>query len=291
MLLILDDAAAVGDAVATVLGVMRSQGQVRSTVVERDPALGVMRTRIVAARGPMAVITACVGPIPTALRHHVIAVAVDESPEHVERQFAARRQPTPIAPALTTTLLAAQRLLVPRPVVIPAEADLAIPTLLAANRPLQDAWFGAITASALLHQFQRMRSGEAVVASAADIAVATRCVGALAAQRAAGLSRHAQQLLTSLWTAQRPVVTVADVRALLPSWTAYACRAGLEELARHHCLAASTGGQGALRTYRLLTGPASAKTGTYGQTGHQPFDLSRPFDADRKVQTHEVAHG
>lgn len=255
--MILDDVSTISQPVATALRILHTRGQLVGSQVERDALTGGMRTQFAAAHGPMALITTAPGPVPAPLRYHLLEVPVDESPAQVARTLDARRRAL-ASPAVArhSEQMAArwQRilgLLRPTPVIIPAESEVALPPIVARSRPYQDAAFGLIVASALLHQHQRMRSGEAVIAAPEDIARGVRLATSLAANRATDLSAQARQLLASLWSGQRTTFTMQDVKALL-GWSRPTCRTVLDELVRLDCVDAGRGGRGRLREYTLV---------------------------------------
>ena len=265
-LVLIDDVGAVSSAAATSLRILHRRGAITGSVVQRDALSGKLRTTFTACHGPVAVIAAAPDQVPLSLRHHLIEVSVDESPDMAMRFLEARRQS--LANPQTTTRIdqrathwrRALSLLTPASVIIPADAAVDLPPIVARNRPLQDACFALITASALLHQHQRMRLDGAVVATPDDIALGIRLATGLAAIRASDLSAQARIMLTRMWTARRTTFVMADLVALLPSWTNWALRSALQELARSDCLDPGRTGQGKLRTYTLLVTPTSYDT-------------------------------
>lgn len=296
-LLILDDAEAVSPAVATALRILHARGALTGTQVERDAIRGEMRTRFIEAGGPLAVVTATTGQVHQVLRHHLIEIPVDETVEQAERILAARRRvlAVPIAgsPAerIAARLRNAQRLLLPRPVLIPAAEQVAVPTPILRNRSLQDAFFSLIAASACLHQYQRLLADGHVVATQCDLAIATRLVTALAGQRVAGLSSQAQHLLNALWAARRTSFTMEDLTALLPDWSRWAFRASLAELARLDYVAAGRSGRGKLRDYTLVATSATAAATAYDQPGRELGELAAVGGGQSANPSREVVNG
>ena len=256
-LLALDDPHAVSAPVATAIKVLHTQGYITGTRVERTGVRGQMRTRFVATHGPLAVVTAATGSIPETLRHHLLDVPVDESAEQARHRLAARCQrlasPPTNAEAVARRLQNAQRLLQPLPVVVPEAEHIALPPAIAANRLMQDALFGLIAASAILHQHQRPRIDGAVVATGRDIALASRLVGMLAASAATGLSRSAQRLLAAMNDAGRSTFTMTDLAAMSHGLCRWSIRLALDDLVASEFVVASRGGQrGVPRTYDLV---------------------------------------
>jgi hypothetical protein len=276
-LLLIDDAAAITPSVATALKVLHARGSLIGTQVERDGLLGAMRTRFVAAHGPLAVITATAGDVPAALRHQLLGLPLDDDPGHGDRHLLARcrRWATPAASTAgqaATRLRQAQSLLAPLPVVIPDLSPTALPTAVTGRRALQDACLGVIAASALLHQHQRPRFEGHVVATAADLATAARLVTVLAARTSGDLPLRAQRLLAALAAGGGTAVTMASVEAALPGWPRSTLRRAIDDLIRAEHLAPVRGRPGQAREYRLL--PA-----LYGTANREPGHLATPGHA------------
>ena len=286
--LLLDDATALSPAVATALRVLRSRGSLTASVVERDPLQGVMRTRFTQARGPVAVITAAVGQLPDALAPHLFVVPVDESAEQADRVLAARRRHaampgTSQMDEITTRLRQAQCLLEARPVIVPDMERVAIPPRLARNRTLQDALFGLITASALLHQYQRPFVDGHVVATTTDIDLATRLVTSVALRMHDGLSLRAQRLLTALRAAKVETFTMEHATAL-PDWPRSTARRAIDDLIDADYAVALRGRQGQARSYRLLLT-------TYDDAEREHGHMASPGHATWPAPTPEAACG
>lgn len=262
-LLLIDDAAAVTTSVATALKVMRSQGSITSTKVERDARRGEMRTRFVAAHGPLAVITAATGAAPRVLRHHLVELPVDESQAQVAATLARRceRMGGSATASIIARLHTAQRLLVPLPVAMPANLRAGMPLAVLRRRLLQDAYVGFIAASAVLHQYQRTQVDGRVVATDADVALATRLLAVLVAATdaaALGLGRPAHALLTAMSASGRTTFAMADLDVLLPGWCRWSLRNAVDALVALEFVGVSRGGRGRVRTYTLASVPQTA---------------------------------
>jgi hypothetical protein len=268
-LLVLDDLTALASSAATALRMLHARGRLTTTTVERDLVRGGMRTRIVTADGPLAVVTACAGTIPEALRNQLMTLPIDADAAPCSWQRNLRRRLAPTAPGepILRRLHQLQRLLAPAPVLIPETEPLELPALITRDRTLHAACIGLMVASALLHQHQRLRCDGAVVATASDISVASRLVLAVVKSRASGLSTGAQQLLRTMKAAGRTHFHMEDCAELLPSWTRWSFRATLTELVRLDYLLASRTGQGKRRTYSLLANRSSAQLGGLAELG------------------------
>jgi hypothetical protein len=251
-LLILDDVAGIGTAAATALRVLHARGVLTTPQVERDPLRGGMRTRMVEARGPLAVLTACVGAVPSGLAAQVVEVALDESPAHAQRMLAARQRASTPAETLrlTTRWITAQRLLRPLPVTLPG--DLRIPATISANRALHASFIGFVTASALLHQYQRPHIDSRLIATTADVDLARRVVEPLTTQAADGLTARARTAITALRGLSSATFTMADLRRLVPDWSrGTTCRA-VEDLLAADCVVALRRRSGVRAEYQLV---------------------------------------
>ncbi len=254
-LLILDDLAGVGTAVATALRVLQARGVLTATQVERDPVRGGMRTRVVEARGPVAVLTATSASVPAALASQFVDVALDESPAQAERLLAARQRVTTPTDRerLATRWITAQRLLRALPVTIPS--DVAIPAIISRHRALHAPFVGFVCASALLHQYQRPLIDGRVIATAADVDLARRAVAPLATQVVGSLTARAQAAMTALSGLSSTTFTLADLRRLVPDWSrGTACRAVEDLLAADYAVALRQR-SGVRAQYQLMASP------------------------------------
>jgi hypothetical protein len=270
-LLLIDDAQAITAPVATALKVLRAQGGLTGTTVERDH-LGQMRTRFVLAPGPVAVVTAAAGDLPPALRHHLVEVPMEEGPAQEERRRAEHRQRLASTPSrvagVVERLRNLQRLLEPLPVLIPDRVERpAVPRVLA------DAHLGLIAASALLHQHQRPQVDGAVAASTADVTCATRLVAALTRSTTPvtnGLGRTARLLLDAMTTAGQPDYTMADLAALLRGWCRWSLRHALDALVRVELVTVERRGRGGTHHYRRVASAGSPNLAGWRELGGSP---------------------
>jgi hypothetical protein len=280
-LLLLDDAAAISPSVATALRILHARGSLSGTQVERDPIQGSWRTRFVAAHGPISVITATAGTVPELMSQHMVAVPMDEHPDHAlaaqRQRVASPRQRT--AAASVTRLHHLQRLLEPKPVIVPAEERIDLPPPVARHRILRDACFSLIAASAILHQHQRLSADGHLVATAADIATATRLVMPLAARYLDDLSPRAHLLLTALRPLGSVEFTMDEVAQRTPSWPRTTRRRALDDLLDADCVAPLRGHQGQRRAYRLLSttyDAGSSELGHLATPGHGLWPSANP---------------
>lgn len=223
---------------------------------------GGIRTTPVVAQGPVAVLFADASRLvePLASRCHV--VPVDESPAQTERILTAQRQRRADAlrhepsrdrrAAIQRRHHHAQRLLEAAEVVIPFAPSIRFPATAVRHRRDQDRFLALLSASALLHQHRRLRDAGRIVADRRDFTIAEQLFTATTALDDGGLGRHAATLLEALWAARCvDDFAMEDVARLMPDWTRYAARAAIAELVAVDCLAATRGGRGRARRYRL----------------------------------------
>jgi hypothetical protein len=223
----------------------------------------------------VAVIAAAPGPVPDSLRHHLLDLPLDESQDQMQRSMAARRralsspgtQRADGVEAMLRPWRLAFSMLAALPVIIPADDDVCVPPLVQKHRPTHEAVFSLIIASALLHQHQRLRTGGAIIATAADIERGVRLATSIAASRVADLSAQSRQILARLWTAGLHEFTMDDLAGLLPGWTRWGFRTAIDELTRLDCIDAGRGGRGRLRSYVLVAIPAAGR-------GHRIQDVA-----------------
>lgn len=279
-LLILDDLSSISRAAATALRVLHAQGVLNGTQVERDPLRGGLRTRVVQARGPLAMITASATGIPTALAQHVMEVAIDESPDQSARLFAARQRMPVDAMRAVTRLINAQRLLRPLPVTVPSE--IAVPIVISRHRSLHAPFFGLVAASALLHQFQRPALDGRLIATASDVALAQRAVLPLVGQVITGLGARARSALAALTAKAALTCTVADVASLMPGWSTMTARRAVDDLVAAGCLITERRRNGVVATFRRVD--TAVGTGDL-------FSFSPPFQPTCEALPAELAHG
>jgi hypothetical protein len=285
-LLILDDLSGIGTAAATALRVLHARGVLTATQVERDSVRGGMRTRVVEAHGPLAVVTATASQVRAPLAASFVGVALDESPAQAQRLLAARQRVVTVAERkrLATRWIHAQRLLRALPVTIPS--DVAMPEMISRHRALQEPFIGFVTASALLHQYQRPLINGRVIAIAADVDLAWRALAPLATQVVGGLTARAQAAMTALSALSSTTFTIADVVRLLPDWSPPTVRRAVDDLLTAECVVALRRKNGVRAEFQVVT-----TTRVVGDRVDDLVTVPGPFHIGCKGPTREVAHG
>ena len=262
-LLLLDEADALSPEVIVALRVLKTRGALSLSRVQRHPLTGQVSTHFAEARGPVTVLTSTAGQLDGQLLSRCYDLPVDESPEQTARILAAQRRlcATPAACVERERIITRhhnlQRLLECRPVVIPFAERIEFPSSHVQYRREQERFLGLIEASALLHQQQRLRDGQHLVADKRDFELAAALTAPFLGARE-GLARHSALLLAALSAAKLATFTIEDVTALQPGRTRYAYRAALHELLDLEYLASPRAGRGRLREYRLLTGQTAS---------------------------------
>jgi DNA primase catalytic core len=242
--------------------VLQSRKKLIAAAPVKDPQTGNMRTKVFTVEARAAFIEATTA---SGVNHEnatrCFELTMDESVEQTERiherQRLMRTEAGLVlrqeAEEVVRRHWSAQRLLEPLPVVIPFAGRLTFPSSWMRTRRDHARFLNLIEVSAFLHQHQRERKGEVIVASAADYAVAYGLAGELLAETLSDLKkplRRAYERIRAL--CQDEEVTRRQIREALsePDSTV---RRWLSELVELEYLeeAGSKGGQGKSARYRL----------------------------------------
>jgi hypothetical protein len=267
-LLVIDEADALTPEVIVALRVLKTRGALSLQNVRREAATGQIRTYFIEARGPVAVLTSTAGKLDAQLLSRCYDLPVDETPEQTERILAAQRQlrSTPAFEATRSKLVRlhrnVQRLLEARSVVIPFAQQIAFPATSVQHRREQQRFLALIQAVALLHQHQRLRDGDHVVADTRDFEIAVKLALPHLAGLGQGLSSHARELLDALQAEAIDTFDMLDLARLRPHWSRYAFRAVLKELLALEYVASLRSGRGRLRQFAVTPGYAPGKAAT-----------------------------
>ncbi len=255
-LLLIDQAEALRPEGAVALRCLREWGSIGWQQVAKAEGAG-SAGLMGEARGPVAVLAAAGGDLDARCRDCFLTVTVDESPEQTARMLEAQRRqhgqaklPDVEAQAIIRRHHAIQRMLRPATVVIPFSDRIAFPMTSVRHRDEQAAFLNLISASALLHQFQRQRDAQgAILADELDFQHAVAAAGHLLGQSGDGLSSQSRHLLQRLFATGMTTFTLPDLGGLVPDWTYYTYRACADELVQMGYCTAAGGGQGKKRTY------------------------------------------
>ncbi len=253
--------------------VLQSRGKLIAAAPVKDPQTGNMRTKVFTVEARAAFIEATTA---SSVNHEnatrCFELSMDESPEQTrriherqrlmrtERGLELRRE----AEAITRRHWNAQRLLEPLPVVIPFADKLTFPSSWMRTRRDHARFLNLIEVSAFLHQHQRerrgglsSRSGDAIVASLADYAVAYALAASVLAETLSDVRkplREAFERIRELSLKGDGTVSRREIREALalPDSTV---RGWLQQLVELEYLGVAEAGQkGAGKTarYRLL---------------------------------------
>ncbi|MCZ7647431.1 MAG: hypothetical protein M5U26_19605 [Planctomycetota bacterium] len=264
-LVLLDEADSLTSEVIVALRVLKTRGALSLSHVQRDFATGGTRTEFVEAKGPVSVLTSTAGGLDAQLLSRCYDLPVDESPEQTEKVLEAQRKakadPAFWGSSGTRARIVAlhrnaQRLLECRPVLIPFADRIAFPATSVRHRREQERFLALIEASALLHQHQRLKDGDFVVADVRDFEVARRLAGSHVERAQDSLTGQTRELLAALRARGAGTFTIRDLEVLRPGWTRHAFRAALAELLALEYVLSPRGGRGRLRKYRVTPGGA-----------------------------------
>jgi hypothetical protein len=183
---------------------------------------------------------------------------------------------------LTTRWITAQRLLRPLPVSIPSE--ISIPAAISANRALHAPFIGFVTASALLHQYQRPHLDGRLIATMADAELARHAVEPLMTQAVDGLTSRARTALTALRGLSSVTFTMADAARALPEWSMGTVRRALEDLIATENVVTLRRRNGVRAEYHVVVSPTAGSAGDLST-------LSPPFQPGWKGPSCEVVNG
>jgi len=263
-LLIIDEADALTPEVAVALRVLKTRGALSLSHAQRNLATGETRTHFIEAHGPVSVLTSTAGNLEAQLLSRCYEVPVDESPEQTARILAAQRRmrSSPALYSQHAEILhrhhALQRLLELHPVIIPFAERIQFPATHVMHRREHERFLALIEASALLHQHQRLRDGEFIVADIRDFEIAAGLAAPFLNAADQGLSMGSRELLAALTEHRRLNFTMDDLAALKPNWSRYSFRAALKELLTLEYVVSPRGGRGRLREYRLVAADMKA---------------------------------
>ncbi len=258
-LLVIDETSSLSEEVIMALRVLRTRGALSQAVVPRHILSGSARTRTIEVHGPLAVLAASSGTVHAWFSALCCTVPVDGSPEQTERILAAERQRHALVAdgvhaarrARLQHAHALQRLIVSRPVVIPFAERIHFPAMTMNQRSDQSRFLGLVSASALLHQHQRLSDRGHVVAHERDFHIAASLARAAGIGAVPGMTPGAVDLLGVLASLPGGSATMEALRRHRPGWTRHACRVALQELMEAELVTSPAGGRGRERAYTL----------------------------------------
>jgi hypothetical protein len=246
--------------------VLQSRKKLIAAAPVKDPATGNLRTKVFTVEARAAFIEATTA---SAVDHEnatrCFELTMDESQEQTrriherqrllrtEKGLELRRQ----AEAIVRRHWNAQRLLVPAPVVIPYADLLTFPSAWMRTRRDHARFLNLIEVSAFLHQHQRERHGEAIVATLDDYALAYALAGQVLQETLSDVRkplRDAFERIRDLSLKSEGTVSRRDIREALavPDSTVRRWLTDLVELEYVSVIDPSKAGQGRMARYRVL---------------------------------------
>lgn len=260
-LILIDDAATLPKDALLALQLLRSRGALSQAVVPRHNLSGSARALVTEVRGPIALVAVSSGNKRHQLGAECCHIPADTSPMHLTAVAAAEcaqyatlsRQRDAEHAVVVTRLHHLQRLLHRLPVVIPFAQRIQFPPTLMRQPGVQTRFLGLIAASALLHQYQRLRHDGHLVADERDFHIAVSLVSLLTAPESSPLGVPATELWTALQHAGMQAFTKPDVFTLLPHWGYASFRTAVADLLKHGYLTKDGDGRGVLHAYHVST--------------------------------------
>ena len=187
--------------------VLQSRKKLIAAAPIKDPTTGNMRTKIFTVEARAAFIEATTaGSVNHENATRCFELSMDESPAQTQR-IQERQQIGRMRAGLTLRKEGeaiarkhwnAQRLLEPLPVVIPYANKITFPSSWLRTRRDHARFLNLIEVSAFLHQYQRERDSEAIVASIADYAVAYALAGEVLAETLGDLRKPLREALSRI---------------------------------------------------------------------------------------------
>jgi hypothetical protein len=292
-LLVIDQAETLRPEAALALRILHERGGIGWATAGASAITGTSHL-LGEARGPVAVIAAAAGDLDHRCRECFMGVRVDESTTQTQRVLLDQRRREGGRGTLNTAQRgrlvalhhACQRLLERRTVVLPFIERIDFPASSVRHRADQSRFLTLIMVSALLHQRQRQREGEAIRADERDFAIAAQLATGVLGERRDGLGRLARQLVRMIAGAQLTSFTMADLALILPDWSSPQFRYALQELQAYGYLDSVRGRK---RRFEL-----SARAEVFARTGEialKPVGSHCPVDPTPSNQDTPIIDG
>lgn len=306
------------------LKLLLTEGRLSIGSTGKDPATGRLRTTSYQVAGPVAlVLTTTATDIDPELANRVIVLGIDEDPDQTRAIHAAQRRAVTldgmVARLRRDRLLAlhrnAQRLLDALPVVIPDAETLEFPAHAVRHRRDHQKLLALITASALLHQYQRTRGtvtidGDPVTyleAAPADITLALRLAETVLARTGDELAPQTRRMLAAAQTLTAERASVSNASSVASARVAFTrrelrerlgasehqVRVGLARLVALEYLTVVPGPPGHPNRYALVNPPDAQEpcdtlrdpeaSDAQGQNTARPAETSNPVDPETHI--------
>jgi hypothetical protein len=292
-LLVIDQAETLRPEAALALRILHERGGIGWATAGASAITGTSHL-LGEARGPVAVLAAAAGDLDHRCRECFMGVRVDESTTQTQRVLLDQRRREGGRGTLNAAQRgrvvalhhACQRLLERRPVVVPFIERVDFPASSVRHRADQSRFLTLIMVSALLHQRQRQRDGDAIRADERDFAIAAQLAAGILGERRDGLGRLARQLVHVIAGAQLTTFTMADLAQILPDWSSPQFRYALQELQAYGYLDSVRGRK---RRFEL-----SARAEVFARTGAialKPVGSDCPVHPTPSVQDTPIIDG
>jgi DNA primase len=246
--------------------VLQSRKKLIAAAAVKDPQTGTLKTRIFTVEARAAFLEATTA---SAVHHEnatrCFELTLDESAAQTARIQARQRQLRTArglalrrqADAIARRHWAAQRLLAPAPIVIPFAEAVTFPVAWMRTRRDHARFLNLIEVSAFLHQYQRPRQGEAIVATLADYAVAYQLAADVLAETLGDLKKPLQTVLDAVTAAATETGGPVTRRALRERLQCpdSSLRTWLTELVTLEYLEVDCAGVGKTARYRVVGRP------------------------------------
>jgi len=259
-LLLIDDASTLTKEVVTSLQILQKRGALSQSIVPRHNLSGSSRTQTNEIRGPLAVIAATTAASHKQLGTSCCIISTDTSEVHMQKVYAAERamyaKPTNKNDSTRLSLISklhnVQRLLHRYPVIIPFAERIHFPNELLHQHGVQTRFLGVIAASALLHQYQRLRDDGYIIATERDFQTALSLSHLICAREPIGLGVPATTLLNAVKQAGLTSFTQETIRELLPQWGRMSFRSAVAELLKEEFITCDSKGRGVQHVYYVV---------------------------------------
>ncbi len=257
-LLTIDEADSLSKEAIVALRILQSRGSLSHGHVETDGVTRRAVTRYSEAKGPVAVLTSTTKELDSELIGRCFDLSADDSSQQTAKILEAQRKlkadPKAIAERARIVKLHrnVQRLIANMPVLIPFADRIQFPSHSIKYRREQERFLNLISASALLHQHQRLKDCQYILATEKDFEIAKELAAGLVAVAGDELSKNARDLLGMLKEWKLRSFSLGDLVKRNQDWYRRRYLRTLEELTKLHFISSHRKGRGAVSRFELL---------------------------------------